>query len=934
MKKELLKRTVLAIVAVFAFAFSASAEEAKLLSFGFFQANNPGLSKDYVATIPDATAGKTTYDIEVALPAGTDLTALVAQFTVNEGNTVAVDGVAQTSGVSQNDFTDPVDYTVSNSNKSSNIRYTVTVVEESAEAKAWTEVGVLNTATLSGNTEFTGVYSGAVLAINPKSNAPYVAYGARGVDNKMSVAKFEDGAWSQVGNALFSATVNGSHYDFDVAPDGTPYVAYGDQDAESLKGALSVMKFDGTKWDYVGAQGFFKVQAQYIGMAATKSGLAIDLVNNSASGAIPRRAMGIATYDGTDWTTGESSLLNAGQEVYMTKMGGNGKTATLISINRREVDGVNYGHNIFKYQNGQWESLATNFLETGATQTSIAQGSFGTTVAPDGTVYAWTGDDVPTTGTYQVRLKKYNAGTNTWSTVAGSTLPIGHDNGFDSHISLNVAIAPNGTPYVAYNNFKDQQKLYVMYLDPATGQWSAPQQLADGASDVNIAFSADGKGYITYTDDSNQIHLFMTEVEVPDPGQTPAITFEAPAVERTITVGLGAAGKVSVDWGDGNKVEKEAAAAYDGWDNALEFTGTPTGTVKVYGEGITYFQAFTKYAADATTITDGITSIDLSNAATLTELDIHQNNLKSVDLSDLTALTKLNAGVNEFTTINLAANTELTNVDLSNGKNNGVLTALDLSKNTKLTTIVASGNQLTTLDFSNNPLIKTFTCLNNQLTSVTIGANTAKGHTFQFGGNKLTKFSLKDATNLSTSFVYLRDNELTELELPTAVRRIWVDGNNFTLAQLYAMKSLASQTFTYATTYTKENAQAPLAITTDGGKVDLSAQAKLGETATVFTWKDAEGTALAEGTDYTVADGVFTFLKSFNAIHCEMTNAELNAFTAEKPYKTTAIDVVASGINDIKAQDGKAQIFNLAGQRVATLKKGINIMNGKKVMVK
>ena len=68
------------------------------------------------------------------------------------------------------------------------------------------------------------------MAISPKGNVPYVAYGARGVDNKMSVAKFENGAWAQVGDALFSSIVNGSHYDFDVAPDGTPYVAYGDQD--------------------------------------------------------------------------------------------------------------------------------------------------------------------------------------------------------------------------------------------------------------------------------------------------------------------------------------------------------------------------------------------------------------------------------------------------------------------------------------------------------------------------------------------------------------------------------------------------------------------------------------------------------------------------------------------------------------------------------
>jgi len=368
----------------------------------------------------------------------------------------------------------------------------------------------------------------------------------------------------------------------------------------------------------------------------------------------------------------------------------------------------------------------------------------------------------------------------------------------------------------------------------------------------------------------------------------------------------------------------------------LDFLGTPVGTVKIYGEGIIYFESFTKYATtDATTITDGITSIDLSNVATtLTELDIHQNNLKSIDLSKLTALTTLTIGVNDFTTIDLSANTELTAVDFSNGKNNGLLETIDLSKNTKLTKVVLSGNKLKTLDFSNNPLVKTFTVLNNQLTDVTIGANTAKGHTFQFGGNKLTKFSLKDATNLSTSFVYLRDNNLTELELPADVRRIWVDGNDFTLAQLYALKGMATQTFTYATTFTKENAQAPLQISADGDKVDLSAQAKLGETATVFTWKDAEGNTLAEGTDYTTAEGVFTFLKSMTGIYCEMTNAELDAFTAEKPYKTSAIDIVSAAIKNLKVESTRAAIFNLAGQRLDAPQKGLNIVGGKKMIMK
>ncbi len=919
MKKELLKRTVLAIVAVFAFAFSASAEEAKLLSFGFFQANNPGLSKDYVATIPDVTAGKTTYDIEVALPAGTNLTDLVAQFTVNAGNTVAVDGVAQTSGVSQNDFTDPVDYTVSNSNKSSNIRYTVTVVEESAEAKAWTEVAVLNPTAVTGDETVTGVYAGTILKINPKDNLPYVAFGVRGADNKLTVAKFDGSAWSKVGAASFTNKVSGSHYGFDIAIDGTPYVAFNDQEATN-KGGISVMKFDGSAWSLVGDAGITATTAQYVGIAAVGNGVIAAQQNNKA-GDFAKRAVVASYWNGSTWATeAPFSGLYARQSIIS-----NGKEAYILVVNASKPQ----DYSIVKTTGVEKSIVVENYLPEGATS-GMNTADISLAIAPNGTLYMLAPDDVA--GTAKMRLSALKNGA--FQTVGGDVIPVS-EGAFDRHCIVKAAIAPDGTPFVAYNDNSEDNNIYCIHLDNETNLWSAPVKVASGAGtspDVNIAFTTTGTGYLSFSDKNSQIHLFTIEVEAPAPAQTPAITFNAPAVERTITVGLGAAGKVSVDWGDGNKVEKEAAAAYDGWDNSLEFTGTPTGTVKVYGEGITYFQAFTAPLEAAAT--NGITSIDLSNAATLTELDIHQNNLKSIDLSDLTALTSLTAGANDFTTIDLSANTELTKIDLSNVKNNGVLTALDLSKNTKLTTIVASGNQLTTLDFSNNPLIKTFTCLYNQLTSVTIGANTAKGHTFQFGGNKLTKFSLKDATNLSTSFVYLRDNELTELELPTAVRRIWVDGNNFTLAQLYAMKSLASQTFTYATTYTKENAQAPLAITTDGGKVDLSAQAKLGETATVFTWKDAEGTALAEGTDYTVADGVFTFLKSFNAIHCEMTNAELNAFTAEKPYKTTAIDVIASGINDIKAQDGKAQIFNLAGQRVATLKKGINIMNGKKVMVK
>ena len=424
---------------------------------------------------------------------------------------------------------------------------------------------------------------------------------------------------------------------------------------------------------------------------------------------------------------------------------------------------------------------------------------------------------------------------------------------------------------------------------------------------------------------------------------TPAITFEAPATERTITIGLNAVGKkVSVDWGDGTIVEKESAADTWGDPADIDITGTPCGTVKIYGEDIVSFTAFTPYAADATEITGGITKIDLSKAANLTALDVHQNNLTSVDLSELTALTKLAIGVNDFETIDLSANTELTSVDLSNGKNNGKLTSIDFSKNTKLTTIVLSGNKLTSLDLSKNTQAKTITVLNNQLNSITLGANANKNHSINLGNNKLTSVDLSQFSNLTGSYIYLRDNDLTgdAIRLPEGmtVKRLWVDGNAYTLAQLYALKSLATQTFTYATTFTKAQAQQPYAIAESinvGETVDLSSQAVLGETATVFSWKNAEGTALVEGTDYTVNNGVFTFLTAQEAIHAEMTNAELNAFTAEKPYMTTTLKVtIPTGITSIKTINDKSVYYTLNGQRIATPTKGMFIQNGKKVIKK
>ncbi|HMG82418.1 MAG TPA: serine hydrolase [Ferruginibacter sp.] len=79
---------------------------AAITSFSFNQSAN---------TIPvTSTASISGTNIYIFLPPKTNTNALVANFTLSDSSTVSVNGVAQQSGVTANNFTNPVTYTVTN----------------------------------------------------------------------------------------------------------------------------------------------------------------------------------------------------------------------------------------------------------------------------------------------------------------------------------------------------------------------------------------------------------------------------------------------------------------------------------------------------------------------------------------------------------------------------------------------------------------------------------------------------------------------------------------------------------------------------------------------------------------------------------------------------------------------------------------------------
>lgn len=98
---------------------TAKSSAKELLTFSFQKSNNSNISADVAGTISGA-------QVSANLTPGTTVTALKASFTVSDKATVTVGGNKQVSGSTANDFTNPVTYTVTAEDGSTQ-NYTVTV---------------------------------------------------------------------------------------------------------------------------------------------------------------------------------------------------------------------------------------------------------------------------------------------------------------------------------------------------------------------------------------------------------------------------------------------------------------------------------------------------------------------------------------------------------------------------------------------------------------------------------------------------------------------------------------------------------------------------------------------------------------------------------------------------------------------------------------
>ena len=339
--------------------------------------------------------------------------------------------------------------------------------------------------------------------------------------------------------------------------------------------------------------------------------------------------------------------------------------------------------------------------------------------------------------------------------------------------------------------------------------------------------------------------------------------------------------KFQIDWGDGNLVETDVIHQGSGINSedqqaATAVIGTPVGEgqIKVYGSGINFFHCAKM----------GVSQLDITGAPEVTYLYL---------------------------------------------SNNPDLTELDLSQSNKLERIVISKTGLKHVDLSACPELTAIQALGGEVESVNLSGCT-KMESLTLAQCKLSAIDFSDCTALTT--IKLQQNQISDLVAPYSLpseATVNVSKNNLKMSQLppFSVKS-----YTYAP-------QAPMQVAEEysvGESLDLSAEdnlrgVKITTKRTTYTLVDESGTELALDTDYSVSDGVITFLtEQAEPVHLVLATDAFPNFKGSNKFITTSFVVTPGSnvsVNDLGCTTRTiVSVYDLTGRPRQSMTSGVNIV--------
>ena len=170
-----------------------------------------------------------------------------------------------------------------------------------------------------------------------------------------------------------------------------------------------------------------------------------------------------------------------------------------------------------------------------------------------------------------------------------------------------------------------------------------------------------------------------------------------------------------------------------------------------------------------------LTTLLCSNNYQLTALDVSKN----------TALTSLSCSSTQITSLDLSECTALTRLDCSG---NYQLTSLNVSKNTALTTLICKNCGITSLDVSGCSMLTSLECWGNKLTNLDVSKNTSLTSLI-CKNNVLTSLNVSGCTALTSLDCY--KNQLTSLDVSKNTALTSLNSSNNKLTTLNVTKNTA-----------------------------------------------------------------------------------------------------------------------------------------------
>ena len=355
------------------------------------------------------------------------------------------------------------------------------VIQDAADVNAgWQEVGT-GSASGGGISDNSGNSWVPSIAIAP-DDTPYVAwYDYSGGDTEIYVRRWNAISWEEVGSGSASGGgISNSSSDsrvpsLAIAPDGTPYVAWNDWSAGDSE--IYVRRWNESSWEEVGSG------------SASGGGISNNRDNSVApSVAIaPNGTPYIAWNDWSEWSSAEDS------EIY-----------------------------VLRWNGSSWEEVGSGSASSGGiSDTDGNSMDPSIAIAPDGTSYvSWYEEDTFEPGGWdpEIYVRRWNG--SSWEEVGSGSASGGgiSDNGSQSS-SPSIAVAPNGIPYIAWDDCSGSPttEIYVRRWNGSSWEEVGSGSASGGgisnnsghSSSPSIAIASDNTPYVAWHDQTGDTEIYV-----------------------------------------------------------------------------------------------------------------------------------------------------------------------------------------------------------------------------------------------------------------------------------------------------------------------------------------------------------------------------------------------------------------------------------------